>query len=694
LLPAKDVGPYAEQDAISTLLLHENLIPILDQEGTRDAYRLDCDIMPMVAAMQARGLRIDTNRAEQARDLFYVKRDQALAELSKNLKIQTGIEELGKDAWLTRTFDREGVAYPRTKTGNPSFQGGADGWMTGHAHWLPRLVSEANKYHTAAYKFVQLYLLNHTVNGRIHADIHPHRSASDLDEGYGTKSFRFSYSSPPLQQIPARNEAITPLIRNCFLPEQGEFLANLDVSQQEPRLVTHFAYDRKLKKADIVRDRYCNDPKADFHQITADLTRLGRYNGKKFNFSKIYGAGIELLARQLKLPVNEAQKLLDQYDRGMPFLSQLDRLCKDEATNKGYLVLYDGARRHFNRYAPSQITWTKGMGPCDLEEAKRRQQDPNHPWYRLALSRVDVLTALNALIQGSAARHTKLWMRAVWRECRSAKVLLQMHDALLVSTRSREEIEHIARLGENCIKLHVPMKIDRGYGVTWAGAKHSWEELQKLFGAAPQTTLPRLPKAMAGHSPRSRPQSLRAVRRGTSRPSASSAAARSRMARHASTPTTAAGSMRGAGMRTWQNGSPKKRSGPHRGSRPKDRFPQDHLSHHPLPQLHPHLHRGHHRGHLPERPRSSLLRRSPMGRVGSPTDRVERHSQAARRRCRRADRAAGGRRRTPRRAKTAIRSMTRTCTSRATSTPGRSPTCCPTGRQSSISTSVTTCCRH
>ena len=64
------VGPYAEADAVATLALFENLTPILDQEGTRDAYRLDVDLLPMVHEMRRRGIRIDQDAAEQARELL------------------------------------------------------------------------------------------------------------------------------------------------------------------------------------------------------------------------------------------------------------------------------------------------------------------------------------------------------------------------------------------------------------------------------------------------------------------------------------------------------------------------------------------------------------------------------------------------------------------------------------------------
>jgi hypothetical protein len=220
-----------QPDAANTLLLHESLNPILDQEGTSDAYRLDCEILPMVLEMQLRGMRIDSVAAERNRDLLYSKRDALLAELSEKLEVRVGMDELHKDAWLASTFDRIGVKYPRTPKGNPSFKGGNKGWMTGHAHWLPKLVARIERYHNAGYLFLQSHILDHVVNGRIHASIHPHRTGGDRQDDHGAKSFRFSYSDPPLQQMPSRDPEITPLIRRVFLPEEKQRWAKLDASQ-------------------------------------------------------------------------------------------------------------------------------------------------------------------------------------------------------------------------------------------------------------------------------------------------------------------------------------------------------------------------------------------------------------------------------------------------------------------------------
>jgi Mesyanzhinovviridae DNA polymerase len=123
-LPAHYIGPYAEADAVSTLALFESLNPVLDREGTRDAYRLEVDLLPMVHRMRRRGIRIDISAAEQARDLLLRRRDSVLTQISEQLHANIGMDEIDGRKWLIGTFDRLGIAYPRTEKGNPSFKRG------------------------------------------------------------------------------------------------------------------------------------------------------------------------------------------------------------------------------------------------------------------------------------------------------------------------------------------------------------------------------------------------------------------------------------------------------------------------------------------------------------------------------------------------------------------------------------------
>jgi DNA polymerase I-like protein with 3'-5' exonuclease and polymerase domains len=472
-MPARVVGPYAEQDAISTLALFESLDPVLDREETRAAYRLEVDLLPMVLEMRRRGIRIDVDAAERARDHLFAKRDAVFAQISDKLGTNVGMAEIGRSKWLAETFDRQGIKYPRTAKGNPSFTAGNSGWMPRHKHWLPPLIVKADRLNNAAANFLQHYILDHVVNGRIHAEIHPHRS----DEG-GTRSLRFSYSDPPLQLMPAHDEELTALIRGVFLPEEGQVWAKPDISQQEFRFIVHYAARHKLRGAQQAVERYRSDPDTDFHSFVAELTGIERKSAKNANFAKAFGAGVRKFAAMINQREGDARAIYEKYDRALPFVQLLSKLYQRMARRQGYIELYDGARRHFDDWQMLGVAWAEGAGPCPRDEAERRIADPQHPWHgQHGLVRVDTHKAMNALIQGSAARHTKLWMRAVWRE--GIVPLLQVHDCLDLSASSPEQAERVAQLGCEAVELAVPIRVDLKYGRNWGDARHTWQELQQ-----------------------------------------------------------------------------------------------------------------------------------------------------------------------------------------------------------------------
>ncbi len=501
-LPARYVGPYAQPDAEQGLLLWEDLMGVVRAEGTEDAYRLEVDLLPMVLAMRRRGVRVDLPAAERARDELLVKRDAVFEELHQRISERVGMEEIGRTRWLERIFAAHApeVAVPRTAPsknfphGQASFTAGSTGWMQKHPHWLPRLIVRADKYNNAATKFLQGYILDYATNGRIHAEIHPHRS----DEG-GTRSLRFSYSHPPLQQMTARDEELAPLIRGVFLPEEGETWVKPDVSQQEYRFIVHYAVLAGLPKAEEAAEMYRRDPKTDFHDMCTHMFNPGvNFEGmsreefkrlrkpmKDTNFAKSFGAGVSKFAAMIGASIEDAQLLYDQYDERLPFVQALFEKCEGLAQRRGYIRLYDGARRHWDDWEPRYLSpsersrgYAEGhrMNSCPRAEAVARTQNEVHPWHGKSLRRADVRKAMNALIQGSAARHTKLWMRAVWRE--GIVPLLQLHDELDASVRSKEEAVIVQRLGMEVVKLQVPVMVDVEFGKNWGDAKHEWEDLK------------------------------------------------------------------------------------------------------------------------------------------------------------------------------------------------------------------------
>jgi DNA polymerase I-like protein with 3'-5' exonuclease and polymerase domains len=126
---------------------------------------------------------------------------------------------------------------------------------------------EINKAHTT---FIDT-IIRYEHKGRIHADINQIRS----DQG-GTVTGRFSYSNPNLQQLPARNKDLGPMIRSLFLPEENHTWGCFDYSQQEPRLVVHYAALEKFPSVYDVVDEYIDNTDTDFHNTVAEMAGIPR----------------------------------------------------------------------------------------------------------------------------------------------------------------------------------------------------------------------------------------------------------------------------------------------------------------------------------------------------------------------------------------------------------------------------------
>jgi DNA polymerase I-like protein with 3'-5' exonuclease and polymerase domains len=360
--------------------------------------------------------------------------------------------------------------------------------MAAHPHWLPQLIATASKYDHAGNTFLEGHILQHLIGDRVYGEINPFRS-----EDGGTKSFRFSYSNPPLQQMPSRDEELGPLIRRVFLPEEGELWCTVDCSQQEFRFVAHHAAIRNLPGAKEAVRHYRTDPDTDFHALASEITGLQRKDAKNVNFAKIYGAGVKKFAEMIGKPLREAQAIYTLYDKRLQFLLRLADAAQREADRLGYTVLYDGAA---DTGTAGRRGSTARARTCSLEEAQQQRiRDPGHPWYHQRLQRVGIHTALNAQIQGDAARHTKLWMLACSRE--GIVPLLQMHDGLELSVTTREQGELVARLACEAVELEVPMRADIKYGRSWGDAKHKWED-------SPGGTHPEDPRLSPSRSPEAR----------------------------------------------------------------------------------------------------------------------------------------------------------------------------------------------
>lgn len=376
-------------------------------------------------------------------------------------------DHLNSPRHLASLFDAENISYPRTaKTGQPSFQ---KEWLESHEHWLPKAVVQARQLNDYANKFVRNYILGSTHLGRVHAEVHQLR-----DGKHGTRSYRFAYSSPPLQQIPGRDPELSPLIRGIFEPHTGEKWASEDFSQQEPRLAVHFGARAKVRGIQEALEYYQNDPNADFHSMVAKLTGLDRKKAKIINLGIMYTMGVAKLARGLGVSEEEAEEILAQYHQRMPWVRALTESCETVASSRGYIVLLDGARCRFDMWEPVR---RRGLG----DTTPRSREVALETWPGHSLRRAKVRVAMNRLVQGSAARQTKRAMLMCWRE--GIVPLIQMHDELGLSVGEPETVGRVRQIMLEAVPLLVPMKVDVQLGSNWGeasqeGETRRWEDVR------------------------------------------------------------------------------------------------------------------------------------------------------------------------------------------------------------------------
>ena len=444
-LHAKYVGPYGEQDAALTLKLWDKLRLEIADQGLEKILEMESELIPLLLEMRWRGVRVDEEKAEVVSKQLSTEEQKIQVEIKRKYGSDVN---LWANASLQKIFEKNSLWFPKTEKGMASFQ---KDWLERHEHELPQLIVRARKLNKARTTFIDKMIMNHTFNGRIHAEAHPMRN----DRG-GTVSGRFSYSNPNLQQVPARDPEIGNLIRSLFIPEEGCQWGVFDYSQQEPRLTVHYAHQMNLTGSKEAVALYTEDS-ADFHQIVADMANIPRKQAKTINLGLSYGMGKEKLIKELGLEENQAEKLFEQYHAKVPFIRALQDQCARVAMERGYIRTFAGRRCRFNlwesRYERSP--------PLPLKEAKEK--------YGEDLKRSYTYKALNRLIQGSAADMTKLAMIDLWKE--GIVPHLQVHDEVDISIESTEQANTVKRVMENCVKLAIPLLVDQELGASWGEIK-------------------------------------------------------------------------------------------------------------------------------------------------------------------------------------------------------------------------------
>jgi len=445
-LPAIYVGAYAEKDAEITLALWQELKKEINLQDINSIMDMETELFPCLVEMRFKGVRVDVEAAHKLKTKLLEEEKQSLMKVKK----ETGIDvQIWAARSISQVFDKLKLDYDRTeKTSAPSF---TKNFLQNHPHPLVKHIARAREINKAHTTFIDT-ILKHSHKGRIHAEINQLRG----DNG-GTVTGRFSYSNPNLQQVPARNKELGPAIRSLFIPEEGHTWGCFDYSQQEPRLVVHYATLQNLYGVDEVLEAYRSGD-ADFHTVVADMAEIPRSQAKTINLGLFYGMGKNKLQAELGVSKEKAEGLFKQYHHKVPFVKQLMDNVMRRAQDSGRIRTLLGRLCRFPLWEPNQF----GIHKALPHEQALTEHGPG-------IKRAYTYKALNKLIQGSAADMTKKAMLELHKE--GIIPHIQVHDELDISVQDEKQAKLIKSVMEDAVSLEVPNKVDYESGPNWGTIK-------------------------------------------------------------------------------------------------------------------------------------------------------------------------------------------------------------------------------
>ena len=265
-----------------------------------------------------------------------------------------------------------------------------------------------------------------------------------------TATGRISSTEPNLQNIPVRME-LGRQIRKVFVPDDGYVVLDADYSQIELRVLAHMSGDEKLIQAyREAEDIHRLTASQVFHVPLDEVTPLQRRNAKAVNFGIVYGISSFGLSQDLSITRKEAAEYIEKYFETYPSIKGfLDGLV-ETGKEKGYVSTMFGRRRPVP----------------ELKSSKFMQRSFGER------------VAMNSPIQGTAADIIKIAMNRVYERLKeenlSSRLVLQVHDELLIETK-KEEAEEVSRILEEEMKgaaqLKVELEVDMHQGKNWYEAK-------------------------------------------------------------------------------------------------------------------------------------------------------------------------------------------------------------------------------
>ncbi len=419
--------------------LHERLQRRLEETETAALFReVEMPLTGVLARMEARGVLLDVGAlAAMGEDL-----ERRMAELAQEI-----FSLVGSSFNLASPQQLREVLFEHLRLPTRGIRRGKTGLST-DVEVLTRL-AEVHPVPGKILAYRTLAKLKSTYIDGLLAAVDPAgRLHTSLNQCV-TATGRLSSSEPNLQNIPVRGEEGSA-IRACFIAPPGWRLLVADYSQIELRLLAHFSEDPVLCEAFARQEDIHTRTAAEVFGVAAEsVSREMRRVAKMINFGILYGMGAASLARQIGVPVAEAQRYIENYFKRYAGVRDYIERSLAQARERGYVTTILGRRRS-----------VPGLRSADRTTAQAAER-----------------IAMNTPIQGSAADLIKLAMVRIDGELRRnrfrAHMLLQVHDELVFEVeegQATQLVEVVKAAMEAALVLRVPIVADVGVGRNWLEA--------------------------------------------------------------------------------------------------------------------------------------------------------------------------------------------------------------------------------
>lgn len=437
-VPVEEAAPYAAEDAALAFELKEMLFEKLREEDMLRIYTgIEEPLLNVLVDVEDAGFKVDVDK---------------LNDMSKELSIELGAiqsriyfiagEEfnINSPKQLSRLLFHTLGLKPgkKTKTGFSTDVGVLEELALSHE--LPaeilnyRSLSKLKSTYTEA-----LPLMVNSKTGRIHTSFNQ----------TVTSTGRLSSSEPNLQNIPIRGEW-GKRIRGAFIAEEGHLILSADYSNIELRVLAHLSGDTGLIEAfrgnvDVHARTASEIFGVEINMVTPDMRRIA----KTVNFGVIYGISPYGLSEALNISRDQAKRYIEGYFERHPGVKTYIEQTLKDARQKGYVSTMLGRKRAVPELRGNDAN-TRSFGE------------------RLAV---------NSPVQGTAADIIKLAMINIWNTLKSeslrTRTILQVHDELVFEAPEGElntVKDMIKEKMEGAVVLAVPLRVELGYGRTWAEA--------------------------------------------------------------------------------------------------------------------------------------------------------------------------------------------------------------------------------